>query len=77
MREHAKYYDDYNQFYIGAILNAQIGNRDKAFEFLEKSYERREWGMNSLLIEPHFDGLRSDPRFIALVSRVEGSSLAR
>ncbi len=57
-------------FYIGAILNAQIGKKDKAFEYLEKSFGRREWGMNSLLVEPQLDSLRDDPRFGELVRRV-------
>jgi len=59
-----------SHFYIGAILNAQIGNKDKAFEYLEKSYQRREWGMNSLLVEPHLESLRGDPRFDELLRRV-------
>ncbi|MEJ7846740.1 MAG: tetratricopeptide repeat protein [Pyrinomonadaceae bacterium] len=59
-----------SHFYIGAILNAQIGNKNKAFEYLEKSYQRREWGMNSLLVEPHLGSLRSDPRFDELVKRI-------
>jgi len=72
LREYAKKFDkvSINQYYIGAILNAQIGNKDEAFEYLEKSYQRREWGMNSLLIEPHLDSLRNDPRFDELVKRV-------
>jgi len=70
MREHAKFADTYNQYYIGGILNAQTGNKDKAFEYLEKSYQRREWGMNSLLIEPQLEPLRSDPRFRELVAKV-------
>ena len=57
-------------YYIGGILNAQIGDKDKAFEYLETSYQRREWGMNSLLIEPLLEPLRSDPRFQDLVKRV-------
>jgi tetratricopeptide (TPR) repeat protein len=70
MREHAKFADGYNQYYVGGILNAQVGDKDKAFEYLENSYKRREWGMNSLLIEPQLEPLRSDPRFKDLVKRV-------
>jgi len=45
LRDYAERFDkSINQYYIGAILNAQIGNKDKAFEYLEKSYQRREWG---------------------------------
>jgi tetratricopeptide (TPR) repeat protein len=70
MRAHANFADSYNQYYIGAILNAQVGNKDRAFEYLERSYQRREWGMNSLMIEPQLVPLRAHPRFQALVKKV-------
>lgn len=70
IREHAKFADTYNQYYIGAILNAQVGNQDRAFEYLQISYQRREWGMNSLLIEPKLEPLRSDSRFEELVEKI-------
>lgn len=70
LREHAKFHENYNQFYVSAILHAQIGEFEKAFEYLEISYQRREWGMNSLLIEPHLRPLHGDPRFERLIERV-------
>ena len=57
-------------FYIAAIY-AQIGDKDKAMEFLEKSYERREFWMAYLQVEPRLDSLRGDPRFEELIRRVE------
>jgi adenylate cyclase len=56
---------------LGAMLNARLGNRDKAFEYLEKSFERRELWLAYLKQEPAFDGLRDDPRFADLLRRVE------
>ncbi|MGB7207452.1 MAG: protein kinase [Pyrinomonadaceae bacterium] len=53
-----------------ACLNAQIGNNEKAFEYLEKAYQRREWGIVNLQVEPRYDSLRSDPRFDELAKRV-------
>jgi hypothetical protein len=47
-----------------------LGETDRAFEWLEKAIEERDWQMAMLNIEPLFDGLRSDQRFAALVERV-------
>jgi eukaryotic-like serine/threonine-protein kinase len=54
----------------GAVLYAKVGNRDKAFECLEKSYQRREPWMCLLKVEPGLDSVRDDPRFDELVKRV-------
>ncbi len=59
-----------HQFIIAAI-HAQIGDKDTAMEFLEKSYARREFWMTHLQFEPRLDSLRGDPRFEDLVRRVE------
>jgi eukaryotic-like serine/threonine-protein kinase len=55
----------------GALHNAQIGNKDKAFEYLEKVYQRREIWMAYLRADPRLDPLRDDPRFADLLKRVE------
>ncbi len=57
--------------FFAAAINAQLGNKDKAMEFLEKSYQRREFWMAYLQVEPRLDSLRGDPRFESLVKRVE------
>jgi len=71
LRERAKRFDKTDEVYFrGAAYNAQIGNKDKAFEYLEKSYQRREWGLAYLQIDPRYDSLHGDPRFDELVKRV-------
>ena len=55
----------------GAVYNTQIGNKDAAFEYLEKLYQRREYSINYVQVDPRLDGLRNDPRFNELVKRVE------
>jgi TolB-like protein/DNA-binding winged helix-turn-helix (wHTH) protein/Tfp pilus assembly protein PilF len=54
------------------IAYVHIGLRDteRAFEWLQKAIEARDWQMGMLKVEPAFDDLRSDPRFAALVERV-------
>ena len=53
-----------------AVIHLGLGETDQAFEWLDKALEARDWQMVLLNVEPLFDGVRSDPRFAALVERV-------
>jgi serine/threonine-protein kinase len=53
-----------------AYVHLGLGDTDVAFDWLERSVEARDWQIGMLKVEPAFDGLRSDPRFAALVARV-------
>lgn len=53
-----------------AAIYAQLGERDKAFEFLEKAYDGRTTTLLWLKVSPEFDSLRTDPRFPDLVRRI-------
>ncbi len=53
-----------------ATIYAQLGERDKAFELLEKGYNGRDTVLLWLKVSPEFDSLRSDPRFDDLMRRV-------
>ena len=57
-------------YFQGAVEHAKAGQKDKAVECLEKSYQRRELWMSLLKVEPGLDSLRDDPRFDELVKRV-------
>jgi TolB-like protein/DNA-binding winged helix-turn-helix (wHTH) protein/Tfp pilus assembly protein PilF len=48
-----------------SILHVYIGlgDRDKAFEWMDKSYQERTNGMAWLAVWPGFDSIRDDPRF--------------
>ena len=55
---------------IGTIY-AGLGEKDKAFEFLEKAYQERSPDIPYFLkADLRIDSLRSDPRFQDLVRRV-------
>jgi tetratricopeptide (TPR) repeat protein len=56
--------------FLMATMNAGVGNRDRAFEWLEIAFKERSTNMPFLKIHPILEGLRSDPRFQALVHRV-------
>jgi eukaryotic-like serine/threonine-protein kinase len=47
-----------------------LGDTDRAIAALEEAYSQRAPWLSSLAADPAFEGLRSDPRFISLVSRV-------
>lgn len=53
-----------------ALIHAQLGERDKAFELLERANEERVFSMLLLRIDPRVDSLRNDPRFEALLPRL-------
>ena len=53
-----------------AIIHAGLGEKDQAFEWLEKAYEVRDQGMSSLKVDPTLDPLRSDARFQDLLRRM-------
>jgi eukaryotic-like serine/threonine-protein kinase len=57
-----------------ATIYAGLGDRDRAFEWLEKAFEERSPGLTFLKTEPMLDGLRADKRFDDLVHRVESTS---
>ena len=58
-------------YFRRAGLCARLGNKDAAFELLEKAYEQRPPVFVTLRAEPQFDPIRNDPRFDALVARME------
>jgi TolB-like protein/DNA-binding winged helix-turn-helix (wHTH) protein/Tfp pilus assembly protein PilF len=47
-----------------------LGDRDKAFEWLEQSYQQRTNGMIWLAVWPGFDSIRDDRRFDTYLRRV-------
>lgn len=53
-----------------ARLYARLGQRDEAFEWLEKSFEERTASTAWLKVSPEWDNLRGDPRFADLLRRL-------
>jgi tetratricopeptide (TPR) repeat protein len=57
------------QPYSIAYIFAALGDTESALQWLEKGYQARDVGMVFLPIDPKWNGLRSDPRFKALLTR--------
>lgn len=53
-----------------AVVYVGLEEWQRAFEWLDKAVEAREWQMPLLKASPMFDRLRSDPRYPALLARV-------
>jgi hypothetical protein len=56
-------------FYL-AMIYAQLGEIDTAFEWLEKAYQDHEVEMYWLKVEPPFEPLRNDPRWQVMLDKV-------
>ncbi len=54
-----------------ALIYNGLGETDKTFEWLEKAFEQRDPKMVFLRVEPKWNNLRSDPRFVDLMRRVK------
>ncbi len=57
-------------YYRQARLCVLLGDKEQAFEYLNKAIEKRHGQLGMLNVEPAFDLLRDDPRFDELVRRV-------
>jgi TolB-like protein/class 3 adenylate cyclase len=56
-------------FYV-AMIYTQMGEIDKAFEWLDKAYKDHEVEMYWLKVEPPFESLHSDPRWQIMLDKV-------
>ena len=56
--------------YEVAQVYAGLGEKDRAFEWLEKAYKIHDKSLTFLKVDPCLDPLRSDPRFQDLLRRV-------
>jgi len=53
-----------------ARIHTALGENDKAFDYLERVYADRSESIVWLKVDPSFEPLRKDPRFVALIKRV-------
>ena len=65
-----RYPNNHNLSFNIAVLCTGLGDKDQAFEWLEKAYEDRYSSLAYLKVEPVFDTLRTDSRFENLLRRI-------
>jgi serine/threonine protein kinase/tetratricopeptide (TPR) repeat protein len=61
---------DYSVSHDIAVVYWGLGDKDKTLEWLGKSFEERSTLLMLIKIDPLWDGLRSDPRFVALMKKM-------
>ena len=53
-----------------AIAYAGLGDKDRAFQWLERAFEERAIMLQQVQVEPFLDPLRDDPHFDDLLRRM-------
>jgi serine/threonine-protein kinase len=61
---------DFANFQKAEVL-AQLGRKDEAIATLNEAYVKRDSGLTTILVDPLLDPLRNDPRFDAIVKRID------
>ena len=56
--------------YSFALVYVGLGDKDRAFEWLERAYAERSPKLIYLKVEPQLDGIRTDPRFGVLMTKM-------
>ena len=56
--------------YWRGVVYTGLGKKDEAFALLEKASEEHDGSMVFLKVDPVFDSIRSDPRFISLMKKM-------
>ena len=57
-----------------ATIYARLGDKDKAFEWLEKTYHEHDMALPLLIMDPVWEAFHSDPRFTNLLQRMRLTS---
>ncbi|MGD0134135.1 MAG: tetratricopeptide repeat protein [Bryobacteraceae bacterium] len=60
----------YVDAYFMAVLHDALGDRDQAFQELERAFHEKSPALFAMRVDPRLDNLREDARFLALVTRV-------
>jgi serine/threonine-protein kinase len=61
---------EYSVIYRSAVIHALLGDKEKAFAELEKSFAAHDWDLGRINVDPFVDSLRDDQRFKDLVKRM-------
>jgi len=57
--------------YWMGVLSVGLGEKDQALAWLERAFKEHDGSMVFLKVDPVFDGMRSEPRFIDLLRRMK------
>jgi tetratricopeptide (TPR) repeat protein len=57
--------------YYFAVVYTGLGEKDRAFEYLDKGFEERDMHLPWEVRDPVFDSLRVDPRWSTVLERLD------
>jgi serine/threonine protein kinase/Flp pilus assembly protein TadD len=57
--------------YSIALIHAALGDKEQAFEWLERAYRERDESFIHLKVDPRLDHLRDDPRFAEMLRLIK------
>ena len=60
----------YAQAIALAAVHTGLGEKERALEWLERAFEEHCGGLSWMHYDPVWDGLREEPRFQALLSKM-------
>jgi len=60
----------YVSSYDMAAIYAALGEKESAFTYLENAYEERSGYLAYIKVDPRVNSLRSDPRFVRLLRKM-------
>ena len=63
-------YDRAAVSYDVAQIYAALGDLPQAIDWLERAYTRKDAGITEATVDPMFDTIRDNPRFVAFVQKV-------
>jgi tetratricopeptide (TPR) repeat protein len=55
--------------YMIALVFFRLDDRDKGFEWLEKTYDANGWHVYSMGIDREFEGVKQDPRYLSMLQK--------
>ena len=74
----------YRSYYWKAVIQIHMGNTNAALDWLDKSYEHREFRtdsfeppLNFVLLDESWDSVHDDPRFKAILEKIGFTKVMR
>jgi DNA-binding winged helix-turn-helix (wHTH) protein/tetratricopeptide (TPR) repeat protein len=62
--------DGYVQPIFIAVIYSALGDKDRAYDWLERAYDAHDGDLCMLGVDPRLDNMREDPRFMSLLQRI-------
>lgn len=62
--------DPIQDWFFVAGIYAALGDKDRAFEWLDKAVQNRDFFLTEMQSHPYMDPLRSDPRFREMIRKI-------